>query len=154
LGQVAKAVEVLRPAQRRHPDHFRIAANLGTAWQLHGDLAQAADALRAAVKLAPPKLRAAEELHLRLVTGRRKATDATALDDLFGVRFANDKGDWEPGVIAAAQREKLPADALANLQRLALALPADGRLLWQLGELANALGDVRTAASILDGCVT
>src|SRR5687768_14396612 len=35
-GQPARAVEVLRAAQRRHPDHFRIAANLGTAWQLHG----------------------------------------------------------------------------------------------------------------------
>ena len=30
LGQVAKAVEVLRPAQRKYPDHFRLAANLGT----------------------------------------------------------------------------------------------------------------------------
>ena len=27
-------------------------------------------------------------------------------------------------------------------------------MLWQLGEIANAHGDVRTAASILDGCVT
>jgi hypothetical protein len=40
------------------------------------------------------------------------------------------------------------------VQQLALWLPADGRLLWQLGELANAHGDVRTAAAILDGCVT
>ena len=27
-------------------------------------------------------------------------------------------------------------------------------MLWQLGELANAFGDVRTAANLLDGCVT
>jgi hypothetical protein len=40
------------------------------------------------------------------------------------------------------------------LQQLALWLPADGRLLWQMGELANATGDVPTAAAILDGCVT
>jgi hypothetical protein len=40
------------------------------------------------------------------------------------------------------------------VQQLALWLPADGRLLWQLGELANAHGDVRTAAAILEGCVT
>jgi hypothetical protein len=39
-------------------------------------------------------------------------------------------------------------------QQLALWLPADGRLLWQLAELANAQGDIRTAAAILDGCVT
>src|SRR5437588_10471287 len=34
LGDVARAVEILRTAQRDFPHHFRIAANLGTAWQL------------------------------------------------------------------------------------------------------------------------
>src|SRR5260221_3068354 len=155
LGQAAKAVEVLRPAQRQHPDHFRIAANLGTAWQLYGDLNQAAEGLRQAVHLAPPKLRAIEELHLKLVRVRKQeAGKPGALDNLFDVRFIGEKGTWQPGGWAAAQREKLPADALAQLQQLALVLPADGRLLWQLGEFANAFGDVRTAAAILDGCVT
>jgi hypothetical protein len=43
---------------------------------------------------------------------------------------------------------------VALVQQLALWLPADGRLLWQLGELAGAHGDVATAAAILEGCVT
>src|SRR5438445_6521229 len=60
---------------------------------------------------------------------------------------------YEPGKLTLAQRKKLPADAVAITQRLALWLPADGRLLWQLAELANAHGDVRTAAAIMDGCV-
>lgn len=135
LGKPEKAVDVLRAAARAHPDHFRIAANLGTAWQLAGDLEQAAAALDDAVRLAPEPLRAAEKLHLRLVRGRLKAgKDTTSLDDLFGGKY--------------------PADAAALGQRLALWLPADGRVLWQLGEIANAAGDVRTAANILDGCVT
>ncbi|MFL5341954.1 MAG: DUF3299 domain-containing protein [Gemmataceae bacterium] len=155
LGQPGKAVDVLRPAQRKHPDHFRLAANLGTAWQLYGDLDQAAESLRNAVRLAPVKLRPAEELQLRLVRQRRKETGkVTTLDDLFGVRFVGEKGVWEPGALAAAQRAKLPADTLAQLQQLALWLPADGRLLWQLGEVANGLDEVRTAAAIFDGCVT
>src|SRR5262249_18266226 len=53
LGEPAKAVAVLRAAQREHPHHFRIAANLGTAWQLQGDLHQAAASLEQAVRLAP-----------------------------------------------------------------------------------------------------
>src|SRR5262249_2312691 len=73
LGQAGKAVELLRGALRQHPDHFRIAANLGTAWQSQGDLLQAGETLRLAVKLAPPKLRAAEELHLKLVRVRQKS---------------------------------------------------------------------------------
>src|SRR4051794_26375355 len=51
LGDTSKAVEVLRAAQRLHPVHFRLAANLGTAWHLQGDLAQAAAALEQAVRL-------------------------------------------------------------------------------------------------------
>jgi hypothetical protein len=150
-----KAVDVLRGAQRKYPDHFRIVANLGTAWQLQGDLAQAADCLRTAVKLAPPKFRAVEELHLKLVQARKQdAKDVVRLDDLFGVRFVGDKGEWVPGAIAEAERKKLPPNAVAELQRLALSLPGDARLLWQLGELANAFGEVRTAASIFDGLVS
>jgi len=42
LGQANKAVDLLRGAQRDHPQHFHIAANLGTAWQMQGDLDQAA----------------------------------------------------------------------------------------------------------------
>jgi hypothetical protein len=155
LGETGKAVDVLRSAQRAYPNHFKIAANLGTAYQLTGELDQAAAALREAVRLAPGKYQDAEKVHLRLVELRRKqAKDSQALDDLFGVRYVGEGGKYEPGQMAAAERKKLPEDAVAITQQLALWLPADGRLLWQLGELAAAHGDVRTAAAIMDGCVT
>jgi tetratricopeptide (TPR) repeat protein len=148
-SQPGKAVEVLRSAQRKYPTHFHIAANLGTAWQMQGDLEQAAAALRQSVRLAPPKLRAVEELHLRLVESRQKQRNAQQIDDLFGVTFGNDAG-----AISAEEHKKLPGDAVALTQRLALSLPGDARVLWQLGELANAYGDVRTAAALFDGCVS
>jgi hypothetical protein len=149
LGLPNKAVEVLKQAQHKYPKHFRIAANLGTAWQLSGDLEQAAASLRQAVAIAPEKFRSAEQLHLKLVQLRRTQKNAQQIDDLFGVKYGT-----EVGSMPADELKKLPADAVAQLQRLALALPADARLLWQLGELANAHGDIRTAASIFDGCVS
>jgi tetratricopeptide (TPR) repeat protein len=153
LGEPAKAVEVLRAAQRTHDKNFRIAANLGTAWQLQGDLDQAAAALEQAVRLAPGKLQKAEEYQLKLVRLRRKQPKtAQDLDDLFGIRYVADGDKYEPGKLAATQRKKLPSEATAIVQQLALWLPADPRLLWQLAELANAHGDVRTAAAIMDGC--
>jgi hypothetical protein len=155
LGNVARALEVLRPAQREHPTHFRLAANLGTAWQLHGDLAQAAVLLQQAVRLAPGKFQKAEELHLKLVRLRARQPQGTqGLDDLFGVRYVGPGGKYEPGRLAAPQRKVLPADAVALTQQLALWLPADPRLLWQLAELASVHGDVTTAAAIMEGCVT
>ena len=139
LGQAEKAVGILRAANRRHPEHFRIAANLGSAWQQTGDLAQATAALEEAVRLAPKQHRPVEELHLKLVRARAKEKKGESrLDDLFGGDFAKDK---------------LPANALALVQELALILPFDARLLWQLAEIANAHGDVRTAVNLLDGAV-
>ncbi len=132
VGKPDKAIELLRPAAREHPRHFRLAANLGTAWQLAGDLEQAEFALADALELAPADLRSAEAAHLKLVRLRRKEgkAPADAPDALF---------------------EKAPDAAI--VQRLAIWHPADGRLLWQLAEIAHAAGDVRTAAAMLDGCV-
>jgi hypothetical protein len=155
LGDVSQALEVLGPAQKEHPTHFRLAANLGTAWQLHGDWAQAAASLQQAVRLAPGKLQKAEELHLRLVRLRaREARDSQDLDDLFEIKYVGPSGKYEAGRLGEEQRKALPTDAAARLQLLALWLPGDGRLLWQVAELANAHGDVATAAAIMDGCTT
>jgi tetratricopeptide (TPR) repeat protein len=155
LGDVARAIEVLRPAQRDNPAHYHLAANLGTAWHLSGDYDKAASLLQTAVKLAPGKYQKAEELHLKLVRLRaREEKGAQGLDDLFGVQYVGESGKYEPGKLAAAERKKLPGDAVANLQLLALWLPYDARLLWQLAELAGAHGDPATAAAIMDGCVT
>lgn len=152
LGEPERAVELLRKAQQAHPHHFAIAANLGTAWQLLGDLRQAAAALEQAVRLAPGKQLPFENAHLKLVQARlhSKGDD---LDDLFKIHYVGDKRTYEPGKLAANEMKKLPAKAVAVVQQLALWLPADGRLLWQLAELANAHGDPRNAAAMMEGCV-
>jgi hypothetical protein len=155
LGEPRKAVTLLREAQRRFPEHFRITANLGTAWQVQGDLAQAAAQLQHAVRLAPATLKPAEQYHLKLVRLRlEEGKKSAGIDRLFDVRFVNSAGKYEPGVWDPAERKKLPANALAMTQQLALWLPADGRLLWLLAELAAVHGDVRSAAAMMDGCVT
>jgi tetratricopeptide (TPR) repeat protein len=158
LGKVDQAIQILQPAARKAPENFQLAANLGTAFQLAGDLEHAAEYLEEAVRLAPPKNLPFERYHLKLVRLRMKegrlARNPTTVDDLFGVKYRGESGNPEPATLAKAEFKKLPDDAMAVVEQLALWLPADGRLLWQLGELANACGDVRTAAAILDGCVT
>ncbi len=145
LGEPEKAIELLRAAHADVPDHFRIIANLGSAYQLVGELDQAVHALELAVRLAPPRWKKAEQLHLALVRQRRtEQRQTTSLDQLFDVKYAG----------ATSPPPGLPNDAVSQLQTLALWLPTDGRLLWQLGELAFAHGDVAIGAAILDGCVT
>jgi hypothetical protein len=160
LGDSAKAVEILRQAAKTHPEHFAILANLGTAWQLQGELDHAAECLRQAIQLAPVRLKRGEEMHLRLIECRRRSQAVGVrgasedLDDLFGIRYVNEKGTFEPGKLAASEREKLPPDAVALVQQLALWFPADGKLIWHLAELANAHGDLRFAGEMFEFCVS
>lgn len=155
LGKPEQAVPLLRQYARTDPTHFRVQANLGTAWQLTGELEQAIAALAESARLAPPNWKRAEELHLRLLRQRlregKRASDTPY--DLFDVLFQGDGKQPQPGGIAEVEQAKIPKDAVAMAQTLALWLPQDARLLWLLAELANAAGDVRTAANILDGCV-
>ncbi len=158
LGKPGEALNVLAAAVRKSPQHFRLAANLGTALQYAGDLQRAVAQLEEAVRLAPAKLKPFEQAHLKLVKLRlkegRAAKKPATVDDLFGVKYTGESGKPEAGKLAAAELKKLPENAVAITQQLALWLPADGRLLWQFGELCNAFGDVRDAAAALDGCVT
>jgi hypothetical protein len=154
LGEIPKALSTLRGAHLDHPNQFAVAANLGTAWQMAGQLDQAALCLQEAVRLAPGKLQNAEEYHLKLVRFRMQNKGGQLLDDLFGVSYLGEDGKYLPGKLAAAQRKKLPESAVAIVQQLALWLPADGPLLWQLAELANIHGDYKVAAAMMDGCIT
>jgi hypothetical protein len=154
LGEVPRALGLLREGQWRFPADFHIAANLGTAWQMAGDFGQAAAALERAVRLAPSALQPAEKLQLKLVRLRQSEMPGTQkLDPLFGVTFETDTGAYLPGRLSATARKAIPAEAIALVQQLALWLPGDGRLLWQLAELAAAQGDLAIAAGIMDGCV-
>lgn len=56
------------------------------------------------------------------------------------VRFVGEGGEFEPGKLAAAERAKLPKEALAIVQQLIVWMPDDLRLYWLLGEMYNAQG--------------
>ena len=64
------------------------------------------------------------------------------------LRFVGESGAFEPGKIAAAEKAKLPADAIEVVEQLLIWMPDDLRLFWLLGELLNAKGDVVSAQSV------
>jgi hypothetical protein len=151
LGQTDAALDILRPAANQFPRDFAIQTNLGSAWQLAGNNALAVDHLRQAVKLAPPAMKTREELHLKLVLGRQR--ENKGLDNLFNIRFTTTEGQHRLGKLDANERAQLPQEMIALAQLLALSFPNDGKLLWELGELAALYGDLTTASQLLDLCV-
>jgi hypothetical protein len=54
------------------------------------------------------------------------------------IRFLNEKGEYEPGRIAAPDKEQMPRDSIELVEQLLIWMPNDERLLWLLAETFNA----------------
>lgn len=177
LGRPDEAINLLEPLYRGEGrSNFMVIANLASAYQMMGDpqsLQRADDYLRTALSARVwPKewpgiskeqldwYKECENAQLKLGRVRRKELAAQggkgkppeAVDDYFGVKYVGESGAFEPGAIAAAEKEKLPKEALALVQQLMLWHPDDSRMYWQLGELLNAQGDIDSAKAVLDQC--
>ncbi len=161
-----EALQVLETGRRRYPRDFYILTNLATAYQLTGRLDAAASLLQESLDYAPTELRTLERYHLLLVRERSReqvTLGLAPLDRLFvgpdrvPVRYVGPKGHWQVGILAESERNKLPngsvEEAMRIVQHLLLWFPDDARLMWQFGELANAAGDIKTAALALNQAV-
>jgi tetratricopeptide (TPR) repeat protein len=177
LRQFEEAVELLTPTAAQERRNFMVFANLASAHQLAGRLDRALSYLQQAKDVWPAEwpgfdkdqlrwFSLAEKYHLKLVRLRYREAirqgntrkPSEGLDNLFGddgnpVRFVGESGNYEPGKIAAKDRAKLPPEAIAVVQQLLIWFPEDTRLIWLLGELYNADGDVNSAYFLVDKCV-
>ncbi len=164
--QFEHAIHVLMPLSRAGDRAAAVRMKqLALVFAMQEEYERAARQLEAAVEIegkieATDWRRQVERTYLlRLLHQRQRETrrgsfreTEAGLDDLFGVRYVGESGQFEPGTLAAEQKAKLPVDALAVVQQLLLWLPSDRRLYWQLGELYNAQGDLRRAEAIFDNC--
>ncbi len=172
LQEHQKAIRLLEPSARQ-THHFMLLANLASAYEQAGMLERAVDYRGLALSAWPTMYpgwdtfqvnfyRKAEKYQLTLAQRRLEQARTLPpaeqgelrLDDLFPrVRFVGPGGKYQVGGIAPAQWGELPNDATAVVQQLVLWSPFDDRLLWLLGELLNANGEVAGSAQILKSLV-
>ena len=184
-NRFAEAIGLLMPATRQHPELFLLQSNLATAYHRNGDKTRARDTMKDCLDSWPKEwhelseqqraflsgigwnegpfgfYREAETYYLKLLGLRSREpkvmeADFTAVDALFDVKFVGDSGEFEPGKISKAEKAKLPRNALEIVEQLLVWLPDDLRLLWLLGEVLNAQGDVsdvKAARKIFDELV-
>ena len=93
------------------------------------------------------------KLRLAEARGPKLPPEDEQPDRIFDVNFVNEAGAYEPGVLAGAEKAKLPADALATVQQLVLWFPTDIRLYWLLAEVYAAKGEFKAAQDIMNECV-
>jgi tetratricopeptide (TPR) repeat protein len=168
------ALSTLKQATIRDPRNFWALTNLGSVHQSLGQLREALPNLEAARDVFPEPwpsgapavadwFKKAESYQFKLLRLRLRESmgrpaggrpiPAADVDALFDVRFVGPSGQYEVGKLADSERSKLPQDAVAIVQQLLLWFPEDTRLLWLLGELYNADGNLEAASKVLDMCV-
>jgi hypothetical protein len=171
-NQPAEALNLLAPRSRDRIPDFRVLANLAHTYATRAEWNEADRTHQAAILDAefpddlpgttPDQrawLRKVEREYYRkwLVIHRQRAADRTPPEKedvfpLFPVRFVNDAGAYEPGKLAAAEKAKLPPDAIAVVQQLLLWAPWDTALYWLLAELYAADGQLGAADTIFFQC--
>ncbi len=70
-GEARKAVGILESVEAEHPGEYIVAANLGTAYELSGDLGQAHRWISEGIRLNPNAHEGTEWLHLRILESRQ-----------------------------------------------------------------------------------
>lgn len=70
LGEVKKAIQILEPLAREYPDEYIIIANLGTAYELDGQLQKALNFISKGYEINPDSHHASEWIHIKILEAK------------------------------------------------------------------------------------
>lgn len=80
-GRTKEAVDLLEQLSLKHPDEYQIAANLGTAYELAGNVEKALEYIKRGIELNPNAHAGSEWVHMKLLETKLKLEkDANYLD--------------------------------------------------------------------------
>jgi len=72
LGQADSSIKILRPLLREHPNEYTINANLGTAYELAGQLDSALKYISEGYQINPKSHRGSEWVHIKILEAKLK----------------------------------------------------------------------------------
>ncbi len=70
LGEFKKALEILIRLEKQHPDEYRIAANLGTLYELNGMNHEALQFIKKAMQINPEEHEGSEWVHVKILEAK------------------------------------------------------------------------------------
>ncbi len=76
LGQERQAIDILKKIESEKGGEYAIAANLGTAYELTGELDSALDWIKEAIRRNPRAHYSTEWLHVRILEAKRQLTNS------------------------------------------------------------------------------
>lgn len=163
LGRVDEAIPILEDIEREHPDEYIVASNLGTAYELGGDLEKAYYWIRKGYEQNPTSHSGTEWLHVKILEAKLKlASDPDWLKShsVLGLDFGNEAAPTLPdetiidvtGATLTMEEIVSGVDYQLN-ERLKFVAPRDpivGDLLFDLGNLVALTEVVEKAVPIYE----
>jgi hypothetical protein len=150
-GEARKAVEILKAVEEEHPGEYIVAANLGTAYELSGDLVQAHRWIGEGIRRNPGAHEGTEWLHLRILEARQAlAKDSAWLKShsVLGLSFGAGDVPERPSTLpqgAATLEDVMTALTYQLHERLAFVPAPDPMVAGMLADLADLLALFRSA---------
>jgi tetratricopeptide (TPR) repeat protein len=149
-GESPKAVEILESIEKEHPGEYTVAANLGTAYELSGDLEKAHQWIGEGIRRDPKSHDGSEWLHLLILDARMAAAKDPEWAKSHGVLpldFGGDPVPRKPTVWPAGSRDA--EDVIRALtyqlgERLAFVPPPDALVGGMIADLADLLALYRS----------
>lgn len=149
LGRLEEAVDLYRKIEREHPNLYATAANIGTAFELLGQIDSAHHYIRKAIAINPHSHNGSEWIHLKILDAKRKlAADPDYLQNnsILGIDFGNGNKPVEPKHLSLADLEDQIRFQLK--ERMVFVKAPDlivGQLLFDLGNSCALTRDVQAA---------
>jgi tetratricopeptide (TPR) repeat protein len=147
LGRLDQAIDLYRRIERQQPNLYATAANIGTAFELSGQLDSAYAYIAKAIRINPDSHKSSEWIHLKILEARKtrlKNSDNTA--SILGLDFGDSGIPREPTDI---DLDALEAQLRFQLrERMTFVKEPDlvvGELLFDLGNICAFTTDVQTA---------
>src|SRR5579862_4385206 len=149
-GESAKAAQILESIEQEHPGEYIVAANLGTAYELSGDLEKARHWIGEGIRRDPKSHEGTEWLHLQILDARMalaKDTDWAKSHGVLNLNFGGDPLPRKPTVWPNGANDA--EDVIRALtyqlgERLAFVPPPDALVAGMITDLANLLALYRS----------
>ncbi len=148
-GKLKRAIEILGSIEKSRPGEYRVAANLGTAYELSGDVDRALQWISEGIKRYPDVHGGTEWLHVRILEVKRElAKDPNWLQthSVLDFDFGTEAIPKLPATWAKMEVRVLPALRYQLHERLAFVSPPDPIV----GDLIGVYADYIALTSPVD----
>jgi tetratricopeptide (TPR) repeat protein len=143
LGGVKEAIKILEKIEKEHPGEYATAANLGTAYELNGELPKALQWIKKGYELNPQSHEGSEWLHVKILESKiaiQSDPDWIKSHSVLGMNFGDSKAPAQPGEISSEPSKYSKAILYQLHERLAFVNPKDptvGSLFFDLGNITT-----------------